>query len=151
MPNQDKMMVKIKCNNINEEFLGFFHNAFNMKTILEQKGFSAELIKRVEDADNNFLGNVGLLFVNTNNENSFLDSFYEAHRSFVDGVTYHNNELTIYFRSADGGSKSYFESLYNNFKENIENITITLSDAIYSKELEFLQDEYGDDFLIDIE
>ena len=91
MANQDKMMVKIKCNNINEDFLGFYHNAFNMKTILEQKGFSAKFIKKVEDADNNFLGNIGLLFVNTNNENSFLDSFNIAWRSFVDSVIYHNN------------------------------------------------------------
>ena len=59
--------------------------------------------------------------------------------------------ITIYFRSGDGGSKSYFEALYDNFNENIKNITITLSDDLYDEELEYLQDEYGDNFSIEIE
>lgn len=151
MANQDEMMAKIKCNKINEDFLEFFNECFNMKTILLQKGFSEQFINEVEQADNHFLGNVGLLFVDTNNEKSFIASFNEAWRSFVDGIIYQNNELTIYFRSGDGGSRRYFKSLHENFKKNIEKISITLSDDLYGEELEFLQDEYGDDFLIEIE
>lgn len=149
MANADEMMVKIKCHGINENFLCFYED--NISDELRRNGFSDRVINAYEDADSDYLGNVGLLFANPNNEDNFIDTFNEAWHSFVDLVEYENNELTIYFRSADGGSKQYFDALYNNYADKIEKICITLSDDLYGEDLEWLQDEYGEDFAIEIE
>lgn len=149
MANADKMMAKIKCNVSNKEFLNFYED--DLSSILEERGFEESIVREYKDSSNSFLGNIGLLFIKPNDGDKFIDTFKNAWRSFVDCVEYHDSQLTIYFRSADGGSEDYFNSLYRNFKDYIEEICITLSDEIFGEELEFLQDEYGSDFKIEID
>lgn len=129
MANADEMMVKITCTHINENLL---------------------VITAYRETDAGFLGNIGLLFAEPNDTDKFLNSYDKAWRSFIDFVDYKDGELKIYYRSADGGSEEFFQSLKDNFKESIESECITLSDDLYGEDLEFLQDEYGEDFCIEL-
>lgn len=99
-------------------------------------------------SDENYLGNLALLFIKPSDTDKFKNTFKNAWRSFIDDIFYKNGELTIYFRSADGGSESYFKSLHNNFPKDIFKIHISLNTDY---DYEWLIDEYGEDFSIDIE
>ena len=152
MANADEMMIKMKCPHINENFLYFYDEDAKEDIIeaLETENYSHEAIAAYRDADASFLGNIGFLFAGPDDTDKFLNSYNKAWRSFIDFIDYKDGELKIYYRSADGGSKEFFQSLKENFNESIENGCITLSDDLYGEELEFLQDEYGEDFCIEL-
>jgi len=152
MANADEMMVKITCTHINENLLKFYDEDEQDSIIeaLEAKNYPHAVITAYRETDAGFLGNIGLLFAEPNDTDKFLNSYDKAWRSFIDFVDYKDGELKIYYRSADGGSEEFFQSLKDNFKESIESECITLSDDLYGEDLEFLQDEYGEDFCIEL-
>lgn len=152
MANQDNMAVKIKCTVKNPELVDFCSRGWDdIIDTLKGKGFSETDIKKIQtlDSDEWFLGNLGLLFIEPGNVQKLIKTFNKAWRSFIDGIYYKDNELTVYFRSADGGSEEYFQSLFDNFRDCIDNVHIELDDDC--EEYEELLDEYGNDFSIDIE
>lgn len=146
MANEFSMMATIKCKNINAEFLNFYKEDISSK--LGAFGFS-DYIERYQDGDDNFLGNLGLLFTTPNDNQKFFETYEKAWRSFVDFVNYDNNKLIVYYRSADNGEE-YFRALYDNFSDSIESINITISDDVDEDESEDLKYMFGEDFSISI-
>lgn len=146
MANEFSMMATIKCKNINAEFLNLYNEDISSK--LGAFGFS-DYIKCYQEGGDNFLGNLGLLFTTPNDNQKFFKIYEKAWRSFVDSVNYDNNELIVYYRSADSGEE-YFRALYDNFSDSIESINITISDDVDEDELEDLKYMFGEDFSISI-
>lgn len=146
MANEFSMMATIKCKNINAEFLNLYNEDISSK--LGAFGFS-DYIECYQEGGDNFLGNLGLLFTTPNDNQKFFKIYEKAWRSFVDSVNYDNNELIVYYRSADSGEE-YFRALYDNFSDSIESINITISDDVDEDELEDLKYMFGEDFSISI-
>lgn len=147
MANEYSMMATIKCKHINEKFLDFYKE--DISDSLKERGFEQKVIRYYEHADSNYLGNLAVLFITLGQKNEFCSTYAKAYRSFIQDIKYDNNELVIYFRSADSGQE-YFRALYDNFSDSIESISITISNDVDEEELELMKYMFGEDFSISI-
>ena len=147
MANEYSIMATIKCKHINEEFLDFYKE--DISDSLKERGFEQKVIRYYENAVSNYLGNLAVLFITLRQKKEFCSTYAKAYRSFIQDIKYDNNELVIYFRSADSGQE-YFRALYDNFSDSIESINITISNDVDGEELEWMKGEFGEDFSISI-
>ncbi len=152
MANCDEMMAKIKCKGINADLISFYYK--NIEDVLKEKEFSEEII-RVYTEEKSYLGNLALLFVEPDEVDSFTACYETAWRSFVCSLAYveENSELIVYFYSGDNGSEEFFRKLFKEFKNKIDSIDITISDQVCGEDgedLEYLINEYGENFIISI-